>query len=53
MRYLSLFHGIGAVDLAWLPLGWECVAYAEIEPFPCAVTAHHHPGAPNLGDVTR
>lgn len=53
MIYLSLFHGIGAVDLAWLPLGWRCAAYAEIEPFPIAVTKHHNPNVPNLGDVTK
>jgi DNA (cytosine-5)-methyltransferase 1 len=24
----------------------------EVEPFPCAVLAHHYPDVPNLGDVT-
>jgi DNA (cytosine-5)-methyltransferase 1 len=52
MRYLSLFSGIEAASVAWHPLGWECVAVSEIEPFPCAVLAHHYPTAPNLGDVT-
>lgn len=52
MRYLSLFSGIEAATVAWAPLGWECVAVAEIEPFPCAVLAHHYPDVPNLGDVT-
>ena len=37
MRYLSLFSGIEACTVAWKPLGWECVAVAEIEPFPCHV----------------
>ena len=53
MRYLSLFSGIEAATVAWHPLGWECVAVAEIEPFPCAVLAHHYPNVPNLGDVTK
>ena len=53
MRYLSLFSGIEACTVAWKPLGWECVAMAEIEPFPCAVLAHHYPDVPNLGDVTK
>lgn len=53
MRYLSLFSGVEAASLAWLPLGWECVAVAEIEPFPCGVLAHHYPDVPNLGDVTK
>ena len=53
MKYLSLFSGIEACTVAWHPLGWECVAVAEIEPFPCAVLAHHYPDVPNLGDVTK
>jgi DNA (cytosine-5)-methyltransferase 1 len=52
MRYLSLFSGIEACSVAWKPLGWTPVAFAEVEPFPCAVLAHHYPGVPNLGDVT-
>ena len=51
-RYLSLFSGIEAATVAWHPLGWECVGVAEIEPFPCAVLAHHYPDVPNLGSVT-
>lgn len=53
MRYLSLFSGIEAATQAWQPLGWECVAVSEIEPFPCAVLDHHYPHVPNLGDVTK
>ena len=53
MRYLSLFSGIEAASVAWLPLGWECVGVAEIEKFPCAVLAHHYPDVPNLGDITK
>lgn len=53
MRYLSLFSGIEACAVAWQPLGWECVAVAEIEPFCCAVLAHHYPDIPNFGDVTK
>lgn len=53
MKYLSLFSGIEACTVAWKPLGWECVAVAEIEPFPCAVLARHYPDVPNLGDVTK
>lgn len=52
MKYLSIFSGIEAATVAWYPLGWECVAVAEIEPFPAAVLAHHYPAVPNLGDVT-
>lgn len=53
LRYLSLFSGIEAATVAWKPLGWECAAVAEIEPFPSAVLAHHYPDVPNLGDVTK
>jgi len=52
MKYLSLFSGIEAASQAWQPLGWQPVAFAEIEPFPCAVLAHHYPEIPNLGDVS-
>lgn len=53
MRYLSLFSGIEGASVAWHPLGWECAGVSEIEPFPCAVIAHHYPTIPNLGDVTK
>lgn len=53
MKYLSVCSGIEAASVAWLPLGWQAVAFSEIEPFPCAVLAHHYPGVPNLGDMTK
>lgn len=53
MRYVSLFSGIEAASVAWEPLGWEPVAFAEIEPFPCAVLEYRFPKVPNLGDVTK
>lgn len=52
MRYLSIFSGIEAASVAWNPLGWQPVAFSEIEPFPCAVLAHHYPDVQNFGDVT-
>jgi len=52
MRYLSLFSGIEAATVAWHPLGWTPVAFAEIEPGPCSVLKHHYQNVPNLGDVT-
>jgi len=39
--------------VAWHPLGWEAVAYSEIERFPSEVLAHHYPSTPNLGDMTK
>lgn len=53
MKYLSVCSGIEAASVAWRPLGWEPVAFAEIGPFPCAVLKHHYPEIPNLGDMTR
>ena len=52
MRYVSLFSGIEAASVAWEPLGWEPVAFAEIGPFPCAVLNERYPNVPNLGDVS-
>lgn len=34
MKYLSICSGIEAATVAWHPLGWEAVAFAEIENFP-------------------
>lgn len=42
MRYISLFSGIEAASVAWEPLGWEPVAFCEIDAFPSAVLAHHY-----------
>lgn len=52
LRYASVFSGVSAESLAWQPLGWEPVWFAEIEPFPCAVLKHHHPNVPNRGDAS-
>lgn len=52
-RYVSIFSGVEAATLAWEPLGWEPVAFSEIEPFPCAVLAERWPDIPNLGDITK
>ena len=53
MRFLSVCSGIEAASVAWAPLGWKAVAFSEIEPFPCAVLAHHYPTTPNWGDMTK
>jgi len=53
MRFLSVCSGIEAASVAWQPLGWQAVAFSEIEPFPCAVLAHHYPDTPNYGDMTK
>ncbi|MGQ5522958.1 DNA cytosine methyltransferase [Chitinimonas sp. PSY-7] len=53
MRYLSLFSGIEAATAAWHELGWQPVAFSEIDPFACAVLKHHYPHVPNWGDITK
>lgn len=53
LKFLSICSGIEAASVAFAPLGWEALAFAEIEPFPCAVLAHHYPQVPNLGDLTQ
>lgn len=54
IRYLSLFSGIEAFSCAVADMPeYEPVAFAEIDPFPCAVLSHHYPDVENLGDVTK
>lgn len=53
VKYISLFSGIEAATVAWQPLGWEPIAYAEVEPFPKAVLKQHYPNVPDLGDMTK
>ncbi|KLT73288.1 hypothetical protein PL75_03445 [Neisseria arctica] len=53
MIYGSVCSGIEAASVAWEPLGWQPAWFAEIEPFPAAVLAHHWPNVPNLGDMTK
>lgn len=52
MNYGSVCSGIEAASCAWHSLGWTPAWFAEIEPFPSAVLAHHYPAVPNLGDMT-
>ncbi len=52
LTFGSVCSGIEAASVAWHPLGWRAAWLSEIEPFPCAVLAHHYPEVPNLGDMT-
>ena len=52
MKFLSICSGIEAASVAFEPLGWKAIGFSEIEPFPCAVLAHHYPSVPNFGDMT-
>jgi DNA (cytosine-5)-methyltransferase 1 len=53
VKYISVCSGIEAASVAWEPLGWEPVAFSEIEPFPAAVLKHHWPEVPNHGDMNK
>jgi DNA-cytosine methyltransferase len=53
MKYLSLCSGIEAASVAWNHLGWEPVAFSEIDKFPSEVLKYHYPHVPNLGDMTK
>ncbi len=50
MRVGSLFSGYGGLDMA---VGGDLAWYSEIEPAACKVMEAHHPGVPNLGDITK
>jgi len=53
VKYISVCSGIEAATCAWHHMGWEPVAFSEIEKFPSAVLAHYYPSVPNWGDMTR
>ena len=53
MNYLSVCSGIEAATVAWHEMGWNPIAFSEIEKFPSQVLAHHYPNVPNLGDMTK
>lgn len=53
MNGLSLFSGIGGLDLAALAVGIEPVAMCEIEPFPVQILKKRFPGVPVLPDVKK
>ncbi|WP_405903154.1 DNA cytosine methyltransferase [Streptomyces sp. NBC_00656] len=53
-RVLGLCAGYGGLEAAiGAGTGGVPVAYAENDPYAAKVFAAHHPGVPNLGDITR
>ena len=52
VRYLSVCSGIEAATVAWHPLGFQPLAFSEIDPFARAVLTHHYPDVPLHGDFT-
>ena len=53
LKALSLFSGIGGLDLAAEMAGIETVAFCEIEPFPVEVLTKRFPGVPIFKDVKK
>ncbi|MGW6098754.1 DNA cytosine methyltransferase [Streptomyces sp. NPDC055157] len=54
LRAVALCAGYGGLEAALgAGIGAVPVAYAENDPYAAAVFAAHHPGVPNLGDITR
>ena len=53
MTYLSVCSGIEAVSVAWKPLGFKPVGFAEIEKFPCELLRQKYPDVKNYGDITQ
>ena len=53
MTYLSVCSGIEAAKVAWGPLGFTPVGFAEIEPFPCELLKQKYPNVKNYGDITQ
>ena len=51
MRALSLFSGVGGLDIAAHAVGIETVAFCEIELFACRILAKRFPGIPIINDV--
>ncbi|RQJ32040.1 DNA cytosine methyltransferase [Pseudomonas aeruginosa] len=53
LDFCTMCSGIEAPSVALESIGFRARWFAEIEPFPSAVLAHHYPSVPNHGDMTK
>lgn len=55
MKYLSLFSGIGAFEVAvkQLKSDWQSIGYSEIDKYALQVYQKHFPNHKNFGDITK
>jgi DNA (cytosine-5)-methyltransferase 1 len=52
LTFGSVCSGIEAASVAWAPLGWRAVWFAEVDKAASAVLAYRFPSTPNHGDMT-
>jgi len=53
MKHIGLFEGIGGFSLASKTMGWETIAWCEINPFCHTVLNYHFPKATGHHDITK
>lgn len=53
MNHLGLFEGIGGFSIAAHWMGWNTVAWCEINPFAQKVLKYHFPNAIGHEDITK
>ena len=51
MKFVSLFAGIGGLDLGLERAGWECVAQVENDPWCTKILEKHWPTIPKWSDI--